>query len=498
MSRNHWQMHRFAAVSTLMFAAVVSLAALHFGRANERDRAASSGAIPGNVRHFGARGDGTTDDTAAIQRAVDNSQDGMLTFPRGDYRITRPIVIGLNERERTSITGHAGVGRIIMAGSGPAFRFVGTHNGSADPPTFQPSVWHNQRMPRIEGLEILGAHPEADGVEFVKVMQPTLSHVLIREVRHGIRLVERDRNLLLDACHIYNCRGVGVFFDRVNLHQANILGCHISYCKGGGIKIVGSEIRNLQITGNDIEYNYDPNAKQSADVWIDTTEGSVREATITGNTIQAKVSPGGANVRLLGPADINKIGLFTIAGNHISNQTVNVHLKNCRGVVFTGNSLCWSQERNLLIEGSRHIVVGANSFDHNPDYKQPTKDGIALRNCDGCAIHGAMLEGTTSGSNEAGGAIELVDCRETTIQGCQVFEPSFRGIYVSGCRNTRIAGCTVMDRPGGGNLIAAIEVAGRSTGTSIRGNLVDQGSQGDILMAPNSGTSNGNQAVLRK
>ena len=72
----------------------------------------------------------------------------------------------------------------------------------------------------------------------------TLIGMLIREVRHGIRLTERNRNLLVDSCHVYNCAGVGVFFDRVNLHQTNVHGNHISYCKQGGIQVVGSEIRN--------------------------------------------------------------------------------------------------------------------------------------------------------------------------------------------------------------------------------------------------------------
>src|SRR5207249_2392796 len=204
------------------------------------------------------------------------------------------------------------VGRVVMAGPGPAFRFVGTHTGSADPASFKPGVWETERMPTVDGLEIVGAHAEADGVEFVRVMQPTLSRVCIREVRHAIRLTERDRNLLIDACHIYNCRGVGVFLDRVNLHQAIVSASHISYCKGGGIKVVGSEIRNLQIVGNDIEYNYDLTAKESADVWIDSTAGSVREGTIVGNTIQAKISAGGANVRLLGPANVNLVSMWTI------------------------------------------------------------------------------------------------------------------------------------------------------------------------------------------
>jgi hypothetical protein len=434
-----------------------------------------------NVKNFGARGDGIADDTQALQHAVAKATDGRVEFPRGDYRISKTIEVRLAEHGRIGFTGLGGVGRITMTGPGPALRFVGTHTKSADPQTFASQVWEKERMPQVEGLEFVGAHEDADGIEFFRVMQPTLLGVLIREVRHGVRLRDRNRNLLMDSCHVYNCRGVGVFLDRVNLHQAIIHGCHISYCKAGGIRVVAGEIRNLHVTGNDIEYNFDPRAKESADVCVDCSEGgSVREGSIVSNTIQARVSPGGANVRFVGPADVNKVSMWTVSGNHISNQAVNVHLKNCRGIVLTGNSVALSGERNILIEGSRHIVVGAHSLDHNPDYKDETTDGITLRDCDGCILNGVLIEGAKAGTEEKGGAVELFDCRETTVVGCQVLDPKYRGIYAAGCRNTRVADCTVMDRRPDATMRVAIEVAGKSPGTLIRGNLVGEGTTAAI------------------
>lgn len=434
-----------------------------------------------SVRDFGAKGDGSTDDTLAVQHAVQKTADGQVVFPRGDYRIRRTIEIPLARTGRISLTGLGGVGRVVMAGPGPAFRFIGTHQKNALPANVPAQVWEKERLPTIEGLEIVGAHPQADGVSFTRTMQPTLIGVLIREVRHAIHLVERNRNVLLASCHVYNCSGVGVFLDRVNLHQAIIHGCHISYCKQGGIKIVGSEIRNLQITGNDIEYNFDLRAKESADVWIDVAEGSVREGTIASNTIQALVSPGGANVRFVGRADVNKVGLWTITGNHISNQAVNVHLKHCRGIVLTGNSLALGLERSILVEGSRHVVIGPHSLDHNPDYKGASIDGVSLRDCDGCSLTGVLLEGSSAGGDKEGGAIEVVRSRETSIVNCQVFEPAHRGIWVADSRNTRIAECTILDRTGTKKMVAGIEVSGKSPGTLIRGNQVGKGTRGDVI-----------------
>src|SRR5690606_12535084 len=155
-------------------------------------------------------------------------------------------------------------------------------------------------MPTVRDLEITADHPEGDGIELVGTMQATIEGVLIHKMRHGIRLHRRNRNVLINACHIYHNTGVGVFLDEVNLHQINIVGNHISYNRLGGIRIEKSEIRNLQITGNDIEYNnhrtHGTEPKPTAEITIDTQApgATVDEVTICSNTIQATVSPGGA------------------------------------------------------------------------------------------------------------------------------------------------------------------------------------------------------------
>src|SRR5437763_1704098 len=157
-----------------------------------------------NVRDFGARGDGRTDDTAALAHAFQRG-DGHLVFPRGDYLISKPLHLPLQLHGRLAVDGSGGTARLLMVGPGPA------------------------------------------------------------------------------------------------------------------LQVVGSEIRNLQICSNDIEYNYDLQAETSADVLLDCREGTVREGTIVGNTIQAVQSPGGANVRFLGAGrdNPNAVGLFAVSGNLI-------------------------------------------------------------------------------------------------------------------------------------------------------------------------------------
>jgi hypothetical protein len=401
------------------------------------------------VKEFGAVGDGRVDDTQALHHAVEQG-GGRLLFPRGTYRLTSPLDIDLDRFGPSALASDGGTARLLMDGPGPAIRLVGTHRKSADPSGFEARVWQRQRMPTVSDLEIVGNHDQADGIQLDGTMQATISGVLIRRCRYGVHLVKRNRNVLLANAHIYEGRGpaIGVYFDGVNLHQTIISGCHISYCKHAGIKVVRSEVRNLQITGCDIEYNYDLNNPNSADVWIDAREGTVREGTIASNTIQAKGSPRGANVRIEGPPrdDSSGAGLWTIAGNILQDQQVNVWLRHCRGVSVTGNSFATAYERSLVLEHCRHIVIGSNTFDHNHDYTGSRIDGIRIVGSAGINVQNVILEGCRAGGPDDGGAIEVVDSSEVLVLGCQILDPEFRGIEIRNCRNTKVVDCTVLDR----------------------------------------------------
>jgi parallel beta-helix repeat protein len=394
-----------------------------------------------DIENFKVKGDGQTDDSAAIQKAILES-DGLLSLPRGSYLLTKPIEIELSRTGCIGIYG-SGIARLVMAGPGPAIRLIGTHEGTAGPGSVQDIVWQKERMPIVNGVEIMGAHPEADGIELAYTMESLLSHLFIHKCRHGIRFVKRNRNPIVSSCHIYHNRGCGIYFEGVNLHQVNIADSHVSYNAGGGIKVFDSEIRNLQICGNDIEYNYDLEAEESADVWIDTRDKSVREGAIVGNTIQAKASPGGANIRMIGQSKeiAHKVGLFSISGNLISSQETNMHLKYSRGVVINGNTFFSGHKHSIHAEHSSNIVVGPNVFDHNPDYRKDTLDGILFEDCSGCTFSGFHFVDTL-----AEAVVILRNCGEVNMTGCQILDPQNIGVLLENSHNCRVSNCTILDR----------------------------------------------------
>jgi hypothetical protein len=448
------------------------------------------------VRDFGAKGDGKADDTTALTHAVQRG-DGHLVFPRGDYRITRPLHIPLQLHGRISLVGAGGTARIIMAGAGPALHFVGTHKRTALPEDFKEAVWTRERLPMVRDLEIVGDHAEADGLRFEGAMQPTLQGLLIRRCRHGVHLANRDRNVVVSDCHIYDNRGVGIFLDRVNLHQTNLVGNHISYCKQGGIKIVGSEVRNLQIVGNDIEYNFDRKAPASADVLFDCREGTVREGTISGNTIQASQSPGGANIRMIGVGkkDPNAVGLFAITGNLLGSQETVLHLQACRGVVVSGNCIYSGYQNAVVAEDTEHLVIGANSLDHNPEYRGQSTDRFVIRGCRNVTVTGLVFQHTRPAGQEVEASLTIRDSQAVSVTGCQIIHARRRGILIHGSSVVRVADCTIHGRPDDRDYRAAVAVDRVSRQVMVVNNFLGKGNEGALVMPRDSGVAAGNLTI---
>lgn len=407
-----------------------------------------SSAAP-TVREFGAIGDGQADDTAAIQKAVDSGV-GDVRFPRGVYRITQPIVVELDRVGPTALVG-SGTARLLMAGPGPAIRFVGTHGGTAGPSTIQPNVWERQRMPMVDGLEILGAHEEAVGIEAVGTMQLLISRVNVREALHGIHLVTRNRNVIVADCHLYKNRGAGLYLDDVDLHQINVSNSHISYNAAGGIVARAGNVRNLQVSGCDIEANMPMEAETaeeappSANILIDCTggKGGTAEVAITGCTIQhTQAARDSANIRFIGcDFDDRRWGHLVIANNVMSDVQINVDLQLARGVSLVGNTFWSGAQHNLRVVGSTNVVVGPNVMDRNPRYRDEDKadGGVLLSDCRDCTIAGLHV----NGARRKPAGLILENCRRMNVTGCTLLDCDHAGLLLQDVTDSRVSDCLI-------------------------------------------------------
>ncbi|WP_166826390.1 right-handed parallel beta-helix repeat-containing protein [Thalassoroseus pseudoceratinae] len=402
-----------------------------------------------SIRDFGAVGDGNADDTEAIQHAL-QAGDGVLEFPPGIYTISRSIEVPLAKQGSLGIVGVGGTAKVRMTGPGPAFRIVGTHGGTGDPKSVKPEITRSQRTPTISGIEIEGAHEEADGIQLIGTFQPIIDGVLIQGVRHGIHLYRRNRNVRISGCNIYHNTGVGIYLDQLNLHQINIVGNHISYNRLGGIRIEKSEIRNLQITGNDIEYNnhrvFNTAPEPTAEIYVDTTaEGaSVAEVTVCSNTIQATNSEGGCNIRILGdPEQKHRPGIWAISGNIIGSQENNVHITGGHGISLSGNVIYSATNRNLLVEQSQQIQSTGNTFRrHTPSYGM----GVRFVDSTDCVLSGCNLRDESDTGQVSGASLlELVRCQRIDVNGCQLLDGVPLGVDAVDCQQISILNCTIAD-----------------------------------------------------
>lgn len=394
-------------------------------------------------------GDGKTDDTAAVQTMVDAG--GAVRFNRGTYRLTKSIVIDLDKTGFLSLSGD-GVARFVMEGAGPAFHFKGTHGGTADPTSLKPEIFARQRTPMVDGIEIVGAHAQADGIEATGTMQLTITRVAVHEARHGIHLTVRNRNVIISDCHLYHNSGIGVFYDHVDLHQSNIIGSHISYNAGGGVVTRGGGVRNLHIGTCDIESNMTPEAPPTANVLIDCTDGSTAEVAIVGCTIQHNPSPGAANVRFIGKGkprgddDTTQWGHLTICDNVLSDVEVNIDLQHVRGAGITGNTFGVGFEHDLRAVGCSNIAVGSNTFDRNPPYYRgkaaAVKGGLVFRDCRDITLTGLHIDGVRTHP----AAVQILNGDTFNISACTILDSDGAGLLMRNTSRSLVTGCLIADR----------------------------------------------------
>ena len=327
-------------------------------------------------------------------------------------------------------------------------------------------------------------------------MQLTLTRLVVRRTLHAIHLVKRNRNILVADCHLYENRGIGIFYDNVDLHQSNIVGCHISYNAGGGVVAKGGNVRNIHIGTCDIESNQSADSAPTANVLIDCSGSAygTGEVAITGCTLQHNnPSPDSANIRILGRSNDSRDGALvregnvTITGNVLSDVKVNVHLKDCRGVVVADNTFWQGYTHNLLVEDCTNIVIGPNNFDRNPRYDygntQDANNPLVLRRCADCTLTGLHI--TSVWRNPAGLLIE--DGRRINLTNCTILDCDGVGLLLRNVSQSRVSGCLIRDdRPGHGDSVPLKLVGG--TGNLVAGNLV----RGRIAVDPGAATLEGN------
>lgn len=209
-----------------------------------------------NVRDFGARGDGTTDDTASIQAAIDACDaagGGVVYVPPGVYRVNGltiaadPAPSGFPDRVcRVSIKG-AGPGASVLKSNGS-----GTVLARSDNQFFR---WWGT----IEGLEIDGSDTAAVGIDIDLAARFQIADLHVHNCATGIRLKGANagvlRHCFVDYCTtgVLATTGTGGEPNAIELRDCGILWCTswgLDWNRGTVVGLHNSVFENNGTTGN--------------------------------------------------------------------------------------------------------------------------------------------------------------------------------------------------------------------------------------------------------
>lgn len=140
-----------------------------------------------NIKDYGAKGDGVTDDTAAIQAAINSlpNQGGIILFPIGEYIITDTITIGNGTKDSVSTkncialigANNAATNLSVWAGNnGTCIRYKGTEAK----PMFR--ILGPILDPVIEGMSLWGESKATYGIYMTCCGQAKINKVTISDV----------------------------------------------------------------------------------------------------------------------------------------------------------------------------------------------------------------------------------------------------------------------------------------------------------------------------
>lgn len=231
-------------------------------------------------------GDGVTDDSDALQTAI-NLITGAISFnPAKTYYISKTLNVSASQAK--SLLGNRAT--FIVDGDYKAFYVKGSMtSGSANPAT-------NGALARAEGgflIDSLRIYSRGlvtgVGLSLSGMFKPRIVNCDLMYLKDGIQFSDMNRDVVISRNHIYACHDNGIYFDdSADIHQLNVLENIITYCTRN-IYLDNADIYNLQIVGNDIEmgtYPSDVAAADKADIWVTARTGLVEDVSIVGNTLE--------------------------------------------------------------------------------------------------------------------------------------------------------------------------------------------------------------------
>lgn len=256
-----------------------------------------------NVRSYGATGDGVTDDTTAIQNAIDAAADATRTlfFPAGDY-----VVTGLTVAARQDIILDRGA-RILLADNSDTDVIAITADGTS-----------------IRGLGVPGqgsAPPLAPLIDGNRANQVS---------GNGIFVNDAD-DVVIEGLRVRECVERGIYMQ--NASRVTVKRCTVDLTT---LQAIFSRAQNtrttadLKILENHVDRSDLAANNQGGIETVCDVGGTLLRPLIAFNTVLLHTAPTGANVVAIEVfGDPNVIGssrLARVVGNHVQGGTIGISI----------------------------------------------------------------------------------------------------------------------------------------------------------------------------
>src|SRR5690606_98728 len=413
-----------------------------------------------NVRDFGATGDGVTDDTAAIQAALDAANSaggGEVYVPTGSYALKAPLRIYSNTRlradKRATFIRAASYSPMLLPGIGDVDGYEGVQNvevsggtwdgnGSQFPSGFSHLMFGHARNILIQDVQLVNNY-NSHCIE-LNACQNVIVRNCIMKGYAGTRIAEAVQIDLAKDSNVFPHYGN---YDNTPCDNILISGCVVEdYSRGIGghnatagvfhtnIRIIGCHFRNLTdqaIRGYQWKY-----------------------VSIIGNTFENCRM--GVEMRPGSGADASQCGYYVIKGNVFNKMT---STSDGYGVWLNGDP-------GVLIV---HAVVSDNVI------YDTGNDGIYVSYCTNCVISNNVIRQT----GDQG--ISVFESTYCVFQGNTVMHAQHHGIVLNESDHNIVQGnlCQDNQRVGAGAGEANIALVSNSDYNNVQGNTCRRGSYTD-------------------
>lgn len=375
--------------SMISVAAMASAAAPGLAAAQAPSPRRQPGTHPLNVRQFGAAGDGVTDDSPAIQAALDAAgAGGEVYFPDGQYMMTKVTV---SSTANVTISGESWNAELIRATSNTTGLITVLGAGSL-----------------VTVLTMNGNGGAGSGENAELGLSATMCQAERVQVLNS---AEVGIAVSADHCTVRNCAIVGLANAAIQSYGIWAINSNTgvmirdNYITGTGIDGIGISGNGFQVIGNYIVNCHAYTGEGGGQLATYNNAGKTKNGLIMGNTIST------GNASLSSGMELNGSDT-TVIGNNVNNQKfLGIVAESGNGWIFADNTISNSGQSGttagyaiLIDAGISNFRIGGNRL--IDDQTKPTQYfGVVVSAgaSNEYSITGNIITGNVGGTIQDGG-----------------------------------------------------------------------------------------------